>query len=388
MSIYTLARHVLPHALQAKLGNRHKVKRRTIDPLFFHFTHHPHEEQLAYQYAPTGGVSYEALEDNPFIDPAAIACYRRWYDLKQIQQTVRVRGDVWIEPATGWPMGRFNALYLSLFPSGISPYMPVPSYRSILGKSPVVKRARVISLRNAYEQGYSHFYTDLMAQLVLVERCGVDLASYTLVVSRRVAESHYGKFLLAHCPIFKRMGEILVQEDAFVACEEAIFSSVMLHPTHDTMFTEVIHQVKAACDVPKGPDRNIFLTRGRHRKRTLRNGEEINAIAAAHGFEVVDTDTLSLPEQITLFTHCRNLIGIHGAGLINMLYRVPNTLSLLEIREPVRPILGLNPIYHNLAVAYGFRYGTTLGEDIDHKDGSFFLQPEQFTKALREFFSK
>ena len=388
ISLYKLARNILPLSVQARLGNRHKVKRKTLDPLLFNFTNHPHEQLLHYEKAATRNVPLEALEQNPFISPEIAASYRKWYDVLQTEQVIKVTGEVFIEPVTGWPMGRWNQLYLSLHPSGISPYMPVPPYRSILRKSPVQKLEKVISLRDVNETGYSHFYTDLMAKLALVSHTGCDLKDYTLVISKKVAETAYGIFLLVHSPLFKAVGEIHLQGDEFITCKEAIFANVCINPTSNKVFLEVAKNAKAACP-PKSEsgERKVFLTRGIGRRRRMRNDGVIGEILTARGFEMVDADKLSLPEQIELFSNCRHLVGIHGAGLANILFRAPQKMSLFEVREPLRPILGVNPLYHNMAVAMGFDYGTTIGVEPHIQDQSFIMPPERFEADFSKFWA-
>jgi Glycosyltransferase 61 len=389
-SPYKLARMLLPTPVEAWLGNRNKVKRATLDPLLFRFTSHPQEERLLYEKRPTLHVPEAALENNPFI-PAHIAqSYRQWYRCEQVQQIVRVRGEVLIEPLTGWPMGAGNALYASLFPSGLSPFLPVPPYQAIWRKQPLQRLGKVISLRNANEGGYSHFYTDLMAQLALLQRAGINLGEYSLVVAKKVAESAYGRFLLAQVPLFQQVAQRVVQDEQFIACEEAIFINAFGNSTNSEVFHEVVAQAKAAHPItaPRG-ERRVFLMRGKHRRRTMSNVDTILEIVKAKGFEAVDTDTLSVPEQIETFAHCRHLVGIHGAGLMNMLYRHPEHLSLFEIAEPmVRKAHSLNGQYHNLAVALGFDYGATMGQAANAHDHSFYLPPDQFEADFGAFWAR
>jgi len=150
-----------------------------------------------------------------------------------------------------------------------------------------------------------------------------------------------------------------------------------------------VADAKAAHPIADAPgNRRIFLTRARSRRRALRNGEEIAEILAAYGFACVDADTLSLPEQIALFTHARHVVGIHGAGLMNVLYRAPAPMSLFEIREPIRPIMGLNAVYHNVAVNLGFDYGCTVGRETHAADMSFHMPPDDFARDFEAFWAK
>lgn len=390
ISPYKLARKILPLSIQSKLGNRHKVKRKTLDPLLFNFTSHPQEERLLHESISTQNISREWLEDNPFIPSEIIDTYRRWYNKGQVQQVIKATGDIFIEPITGWPMGKRNQLYLSLYPAGITPYMPVPAYRSIVHKTPYITLDKVISLRNTNEAGYSHFYTDLMAKLLLIRRTGVDLKQYTLVVSSKLANTRYGSFLLANSPIFKEVGKVFLQDKEFINCNEAIFAHVFINPTNDpALFQEVIAHAKAAHPTPaQAAERKVFLTRSAHRRRALRNNDEIVEIMRAKGFEIVDADDLTLPQQIELFSACGHLVGIHGAGLVNILYRYPYKLSLFEIREPIRTSLPSYGGYHNMCVAMGFNYGATLGEEQQTHNQSFVMPADRFEKGFNAFWEK
>ena len=390
MNPYKLARKILPTRVQVLLGNRNKVKRYTLDPLLFHFTRHPHEEQLTFERAHTRGVPESALENNPFIEPVIIRSYRNWYDCEQVQQVTRTRGEIFIEPTTGWPMSRGRKLYSSLFPAGLSPYMAVPRYQAILKKEPAKHFEKIVSLRNVNENGYSHFYTDLMAKLALVKSLGLPTKDYTIIISKSLAQRAYAKFLLANMPLVKEFGPVFEQGDEYVTADEALFVNVFGNPTNSPVFMDVVKNVKASHPLPATvANRKIFLTRGPHRRRTMHNNDEIFAILAAKGFESVDADDLTLPQQIELFTHCRHLVGIHGAGLVNMLYRSPNHMSLFEICEPiVSANWGLNAQYHNMAVALGFDYGNTKSEIRNVDTQSFYLPPERFAADFERFWAK
>ncbi len=72
--------------------------------------------------------------------------------------------------------------------------------------------------------------------------------------------------------------------------------------------------------VSVGP--RIFVTR-REGKRRCSNFAEVEAMFAAHGFEVVTPETLTIPEQVATFAGARVVAGFGGAGMFNMAYSKP-----------------------------------------------------------------
>jgi capsular polysaccharide biosynthesis protein len=63
----------------------------------------------------------------------------------------------------------------------------------------------------------------------------------------------------------------------------------------------------------------IFVTR-REGKRLCRNFADVEALFAAHGFEIVTPEKLSIPEQVAMFAGARVVAGFGGAGMFNLVY--------------------------------------------------------------------
>ena len=63
----------------------------------------------------------------------------------------------------------------------------------------------------------------------------------------------------------------------------------------------------------------IFVTR-REGKRGCSNFPEVEALFAAHGFEIVTPEKLSIPEQVAMFAGARVVAGFGGAGMFNLVY--------------------------------------------------------------------
>ena len=79
----------------------------------------------------------------------------------------------------------------------------------------------------------------------------------------------------------------------------------------------------AAAGVEMGkikPTRKIYISRKPGGWRLVANDTAVAAALAENGFETLRPDGLSLAEQIQLFSESKIIVGMHGAGLTNILF--------------------------------------------------------------------
>ena len=81
------------------------------------------------------------------------------------------------------------------------------------------------------------------------------------------------------------------------------------------------------------PQRRIFLSRRDATRRRLLNEEAIINRLKPHGFEVIVPTTLSVAEQIDVFSQAEIVVGAHGSGFANMVFAPPQA-KLVEIHSP------------------------------------------------------
>ncbi len=115
------------------------------------------------------------------------------------------------------------------------------------------------------------------------------------------------------------------------------------------------------------PIRNVYITRRLAERRTVENEEDVQSLLIDHNYEVVDMDQLTFGKQVELMFETRNLVGLHGAGLTNMMFMQEGS-KILELK-----LAGdrSNHCYFALANAMnlGYYYLYCLGEtDVQNSD--------------------
>jgi len=109
---------------------------------------------------------------------------------------------------------------------------------------------------------------------------------------------------------------------------------------------------------------HIYINR---KRRRLKNESSIQRLVRQLGFTVVTLETLSLDEQVAIFSHTKTVMGFHGAGLSNLLYANSST-QVFEIvdRDVVHPCFmdgvvipgkkATRTYFHMLSVMKGMDY--------------------------------
>jgi hypothetical protein len=88
---------------------------------------------------------------------------------------------------------------------------------------------------------------------------------------------------------------------------------------------------KALLQADKKLGKRLYISRDRANYRKVLNESEIIPILEKYDFERVFLEDYSLSEQISICNNAEIIMGIHGAGLTNMLFLEKNT-KLIDIR--------------------------------------------------------
>jgi capsular polysaccharide biosynthesis protein len=246
----------------------------------------------------------------------------------------------------------------------------------------VSSRPKVLISTAGY-QNYGHCITDILPKLVNIRQSG--LKAITLVIPNRfcISDSIIGD-VCAHIGL---SADILRCPDASLfSCDEVIyFSPVSIHNTTKSptllKFADVIRETYGV--IPTA-SRKLFVARGKAASRQIANYDEVATIFMQRGYEVVTPETMSMIDQIKIFSEASRIVGSLGAGLANSIFSSPS--AKLMMFDP-----GLADFYYwDLASLAGQEFYWVFTEPIEFWSLARSLSPftiplDQLSAALQPF---
>ena len=119
-----------------------------------------------------------------------------------------------------------------------------------------------------------------------------------------------------------------------------------------------VHALNALGPARHNGGGRIFISRRNARFRRIVNEPEVADLLEARGFEVLALERLNAREQIARFAQAEVVIGMHGAGLANLVFAKPGT-TVVELQSPAMDITRVQ-LYWNLSAVIGASYSQVV----------------------------
>jgi hypothetical protein len=216
-----------------------------------------------------------------------------------------------------------------------------------------------------------HFMMDAMNPFLMMRASELIDFTQPMLINRQVYDRAYVRELLK-LPCFEGVNWKVQEPGEYVATTRLIkgqASFAQFSRTYDELATMV----------DKQPHRRVFLDRRPAVQRRLINMDEIGQVLADHGFETVFAEDLSYLDQAALFAQTSHIVGLHGAGLTNLLFcDLPNT-RLLELNSKTF----LNPHFFWMTNVLGVQYHDIIaGSDLDI-NWNYSIDPQAFDAHVK-----
>jgi len=375
--IKRLLKRIFPTAFLKRcflLYNRIRIS--TVDRLLFREVRIKKEQFTLYRTEypfQVNHVSVQELQGTP-----AYSYMKEWITWSQEEYLLEFNKPCWIEPEYGWAILPPNHLVYESIAFSRTTHQRKPDLLKFWRRQRTRPFPKVVSLRDTGEENYFHFFNDILSKIFFLRESKVAVDELPLIISGKLWDKPYFQYYFSRSPFLQSLHWI-VQRDQYIHCDSVIFCKPLTH--RRGLWEELVASVQI--DVSAKGSRKIFLTRQKTRLRFIENSDEIETACREHGYEIVDADTLSPDQQVRLFSSVSHLVGIHGAGLTNMIFCPPGC-RVLELFPP--PDLGYLP-YHYILLAKirRFRYRALIGGiPAVRFSGGFRLDPVEFTQSLMD----
>lgn len=194
--------------------------------------------------------------------------------------------------------------------------------------------------------GYYHWLLDAMAQVLLArERVGSRVVVVVSSAARRYVREGLRYFGIPDDRVVFCDGPIEVSEAVLVARNPdlAVIPRDNLRVLRDAVSRRVAD--------PQRTDRKIYVSRRLERNRAILNEADVETLVRRFGFEVCYFERMSIEEQMQTMAEASVVMGVHGAGLSNIIAGRKD-LKVVELINPK----WFNACFAHLARQLGFDY--------------------------------
>ena len=130
---------------------------------------------------------------------------------------------------------------------------------------------------------------------------------------------------------------------------------------HPLVIKEMATFIKSKIEQPINYGDKIYISRSKATKRKISNESEVEIYLENLGFRKIHFEDHSFIEQVSIMHHCKKLIGVHGAGLANMIFMNAHG-RVMELRKHDA---GENYFYFSLASTVDLDYYYQFCDSVD-----------------------
>ncbi|MDP4266552.1 MAG: glycosyltransferase family 61 protein [Bacteroidota bacterium] len=231
---------------------------------------------------------------------------------------------------------------------------------------------------NFWYKGYFHWITETLPRLYIIKE---KLREYVLLLPEDLC-----KFHLDSIAPFNFKNIFLIPGKNYVKIENLILPS---HTAPTGNYNEfLINKVREfyldffKTNISIKTSKRIYISRAKAARRQIENEEQVKTLLKNKGFDIIYFEELTFAEQLLISNNADIMLGLHGAGLTNMLFMKPGT-NVFELRFEND---SHNLCYFSLASAlnlnYYYQFCNTAEKGMDTHTGNINVDLEALEKNI------
>ena len=196
---------------------------------------------------------------------------------------------------------------------------------SVLKFRPIKRIDKAAWVTDGYSANYFHWINDVLPKVLFLQSKNIQCP---VLIPKEFSKCRYVEESLQLLGI----SYILWPTQGINFIHQLYIPEVGASGGQDLFYFPLLHNKLRAMTLHVSPSKKLFISRQKANTRKIVFFDEIENIISQNGFEIVCPEMLSFKEQGQLFSSATHIIGIHGAGLSNMIF-MGSGCRVLEIRR-------------------------------------------------------
>lgn len=243
------------------------------------------------------------------------------------------------------------------------------------------KNGSVATVVNEWSNNYFHWVTEVLPKVYFLKNCNKDFS--ILLPSNFVAEYQLTSLRQMNVPIIYFDRTVFIKK-IYLPSRQSPYSAHY----NPTIIRGLSNQLVAKTDVNLNLGRFIYITRRNANIRKIENEKEVISLLCKYDFKIIEFESLSFQQQISVSYNAEIMISIHGAGLTNMIFCKPGTV-ILEF-SLVNQIL--DKCYYTLAdachLSYYYQFCNSTDMSLDYYSANLIVDIKLLNQNLAQILNK
>lgn len=215
--------------------------------------------------------------------------------------------------------------------------------KNISQKKKYYRGKNYLYIHNRNSLGYFHWITDTLIKLVILPNHV--LKKYIIILPKI-----YKKKVFIDCLKYHKVNFVFLENKKTHLFEEISYLGE-LHRSGSPR-PKILAKFSKKLALQNVANLNVFISRNKSSRRKLKNENNLIAILKKYNFEIVYMEELNFKKQIEIMSKTKIVVGLHGAGLTNIIWMKKNS-HLIEIKPKSEKYLNC---YFNISQALGLNY--------------------------------
>lgn len=324
---------------------------------------------------------YPQLENTNFENESNI--YLDFYKNCFTEYVYKFGGPVFLDPVHQWVInGDANTVEKVSLPFHNDPWnlpTPMPSFvwHKLFYKTISVDEGLSVKF---FWGNYYHFFYDTLTQILAFHKI-TNRHDVPVLVPAYLKKLRFLKEFNEISNLLKNVKFVYIETNQQVKVKHQLFLAKAISVDH-----QFIKQILASIDQTlfqiTGKAKKVFLNRDKNKIRSLKNIDAVVELVKSYGYEIIDTENMSLRDQIRLFANVESVVGLHGAGLTNIIFRNGKPMKLFEIFNAEVQA----EFYKRICKEFGYIHYSMVGSEPDINDRARFeIDLVEFENSLIKF---